>query len=246
MKRLSATVATTLLAMAVPPPAASARVVELGATEQRPPASCPDNCQAIGRVTGFQVSQGPAKNPFLVRSPGKVVAFSIQLGKPRPDQVDYFNDLFGGPPQAQISILRPGARRRHRLTGQSELFDLEPYFGSTPTFALDRPLTARKGYVVALTVPRWAPAFGVGLPNDEAWRSSRQSGRCDDVTQEAAQRRRTSLRTYGCLYRTARLLYTVTFVPDPRPTSPPPRRDRPASSRPPAERTPESRRQPIP
>ena len=249
MKRLSATVATTLLALAAPP-TASARVVELGATQQRPVASCPENCQAVVRVTGFQVSQGAAKNPFLVRSPGKIVAFSIQLGKPRPDQIDYFNDQFGGPPQAQISILRPGSRRRHRLTGQSELFDLEPYFGSTPTFALDRPLTVRKGYVVALTVPRWAPAFGVDLASDEAWRSSRQAGRCDDVTQEAAQRRRTSLRTYGCLYRTARLLYTATFIPDPRPTNRAPKRDRPASTRPPArppaERTPEGRRQPRP
>ena len=67
--------------------------------------------------------------------------------------------------------------------------------------------------------PTWAPAFGVGLGETEAWRSSRDGRRCDDVSQTAAQQRRTSLRTYGCLYRTARLLYSVSFVPEPRPVA---------------------------
>ena len=73
--------------------------------------------------------------------------------------------------------------------------------------------------MVALTVPTWAPAFAVGLSNNEQWRSSRADARCDDVSQDAAQMRLGSLRTYGCLYKTARLLYTATFIPDPRPTT---------------------------
>ncbi len=194
---------------------AQASVVELGANPAVPAASCPDNCQAVGRVTGFQISVGERRNPYRVRRRGKVVAFTIHLGKPREDQVRFFTDLFGGPPRAQLTVLRPGTRRRHRLTGHSRLYDLAPFLGSSPTFALDRPLTLRPGYVVALTVPTWAPAFGVGLGQTEAWRSSRDGQRCDDVNQTAAQQRRGSLRTYGCLYRTARLLYSVTFVPDP-------------------------------
>ena len=218
MKRVPLTLTLAVLGALALAPGAGAAVVEMGATTPRPGASCPDNCQAIGRVTGYQAGQAGRRSPFRARRRGKIVAFSLQLGRPRADQIDYFDRLFGGPPQARLSVLRPGPRRRNVLSGQSELFALRPYFGSTPTFALERPLTVKKDYLVAVTVPTWAPAFGVGLANEEAWRSSRDAERCDDVRQTAAQQRRGSLRTYGCLYRTARLLYTASFVPNPRPT----------------------------
>jgi hypothetical protein len=214
MRRLAPLLA--VLGVLAPPGAAQASPIELGVRPEPPAASCPETCQAVGRVTGFQVNTGERRNPYRVRRRGRIVAFTIRLGKPREDQVRFFTDLFGGAPQARISVLRPGTRRRHRLIGQSALFDLAPYLGSAPTFALERPLTMRPGYVVGLTVPTWAPAFGVGLGETESWRSSRDGERCDDVGQTAAQQRRGSLRTYGCLYRTARLLYSVTFVPDPR------------------------------
>lgn len=230
MRRIRVLSSLVALGALASPPVASAAVIEMGASEPRPVASCPDNCQAVGRVTGYQAGQAGRRSPFRARRRGKIVAFSLQLGRPRADQVDYFNDLFGGPPQARLSVLRPGVKRRNLLTGQSDLFELQPFFGSTPTFALARPLTVKKDYLVALTVPTWAPAFGVGLANEEAWRSSRDAQRCDDVKQAAAQQRRGSLRTYGCLYRTARLLYTVSFVPDPQPVAaePAPRRATPA------------------
>ena len=79
---------------------------------------------------------------------------------------------------------------------------------------------------MALTVPTWAPAFAVGLDRDFSWFSSRhktereQNGtRCGDVSQDAAQETLKGVRRYECRYRTARLLYSVTFVPDPRPTA---------------------------
>ena len=218
MKHVPTTLTIAVLGALVPAHSAGAAVVEMGATTPRPAASCPENCQAVGRVTGYQAGQAGKRSPFRARRRGKIVAFSLHLGRPRADQIDYFDGLFGGPPQARLSVLRPGPRRSNVLSGQSELFELRRYFGSTPTFALDRPLTVKKDYLVALTVPTWAPAFGVGLGNEEAWRSSRDSERCDDVRQTAAQQRRRSSRTYGCLYRTARLLYTASFVPDPRPT----------------------------
>ena len=218
MKRLQTSITLAVLVALALAPSAGAAVVDMGATTPRPSASCPDSCQAIGRVTGYQAGQAGRRSPFRARRRGKIVAFSVQLGRPRADQIDYFDGLFGGPPQARLSVLRPGAGRRNVLSGQSELFALRPYFGSTPTFALERPLTVKKGYLVAITVPTWAPAFGVGLANEEAWRSSRDAERCDDVRQTAAQQRRGSQRTYGCLYRTARLLYTASFVPDPRRT----------------------------
>jgi hypothetical protein len=219
MKRLVAIV-TLLGALVVAALAWGDHPIELGSTTSPPAVSCPDNCQAIGQVTGFEVQQGTTKNPFIRKRRGKVVAFSITLGKPKKSDMDFFNKLFGSPPQAQIVVMKPGTKNRWRVSGISPVFDLTKYLGSTPTFALPRPLTVKPGYVVGLTVPTWAPAFAVNLGNDEAWRSSRDPAHCNDVQQKAAQVTRGQLASYKCIYRTARLMYTATFIPDPRVTNP--------------------------
>jgi hypothetical protein len=218
-----ATIVATFAVAAV----AHGRIAELGTTMADHTASCPDNCQAIGQVSGFQIQQGTRRNPYRLRSYGKVVAFTMKLGKPNASQISFFNKLFGGPPQVMLTVLRPygtkkGEKRtpnKYVLSGSSPLFDLQNYFGSEPTFALPRPLTIKPGYVVGITVPTWAPAFAVNLAEDMQWRSSRDPKNCDDVRQDAAQDIRGSARTYGCVYKTARLLYTVTYIPDPKPTT---------------------------
>lgn len=227
-KNLFVTVGTIIAALVVAS-VAFGRVAELGTTLDEHTAACPDNCQAIGQVSGFQIQQGKRKNPYRLRSYGKVVAFSVKLGQPKADQIQFFNKLFGGPPQVMLTVLRPytpkpGEKRqpnKYLLAGASPLFDLTNFFGSEPTFALPRPLTIKPGYIVGITVPTWAPAFAVNLGDDMQWRSSRDPENCDDVRQDAAQDIRGSARTYGCVYKTARLLYTVTYIPDPKPTTAP-------------------------
>ena len=207
------------------------RVAELGTTLDDHTAACPDNCQAIGQVSGFQIQQATRKNPYRLRSYGKVVAFSVKLGKPNQSQIEFFNKLFGGPPQIMLTVLKPYEEKKgeksqpnkYVLAGASPLYQLQNFFGSTPTFALPRPLTIKPGYVVGITVPTWAPAFAVNLGDDMQWRSSRDPANCDDVRQDAAQDIRGSARTYGCVYKTARLLYSVTYIPDPKPTTPAPK-----------------------
>jgi hypothetical protein len=205
-------------------PAASARVIELGGDVDpaaRP--SCPENCQGLGFVTGYMGNAGKGSNPMVVPRDGKLVAFTIGLGQPDAKQVKFFQDLYGGPPSARISILRKGKTRKtrltHRLLRQSPVFRVDHYFGSTPTFAFDDPIKVSKGNIVALTVPTWAPAFAVGLPRNNWWRSSRRKGQCGNVSQRAAQESLGGLRVFGCTYREgARLMYTATYIPDPRPT----------------------------
>src|SRR3954463_10647707 len=222
------TIATIVLALAVAA-LALGRVAELGTTLDDHTAACPDNCQAIGQVSGFQIQQGSHKLPYRLRSYGKVVAFSVKLGKPNASQIQFFNKLFGGPPQIMLTVLKPVVVKKgqpkqpnkYTLVGASPLYDLQNFFGSTPTFALPRPLTIKPNYVVGITVPTWAPAFAVNLGDDMVWRSSRDPKACDDVRQDAAQDIRGSSRTYGCVYKTARLLYTVTYIADPKPTSAP-------------------------
>jgi hypothetical protein len=223
---------STMIAALVVASLAYGRVAELGTTLDEHTAACPDNCQAIGQVSGFQIQQGTRKNPYRLRSYGKVVAFSIKLGKPNQSQIDFFNKLFGGPPQIMLTVLKPYAVKKGEakqpnkwvLAGASPLYELQNFFGSEPTFALPRPLTIKPGYVVGITVPTWAPAFAVNLGDDMQWRSSRDPANCDDVRQDAAQDIRGSGRTYGCIYKTARLLYSVTYIPDPKPTTPAPKK----------------------
>lgn len=215
MKRLAAVLAV-LGAACVAPPTAGAEVLELGSLAGAPPPGCPEpqTCFAIGRVTGYQLRAGSQRSPHKASKRGKIVAFTLALGKPNEEQTAFFDDLYGGPSKVQLVVLRPGSKRRHRLIGRSEVFEVNDYFGSTPTFVLSRPLTMRKGYVAALSVRTWIPSFAVGLPETDVWRSSRSAENCDDVRTPAEQTRRGSLRTYGCLHRTARLLYSVTFIPD--------------------------------
>ena len=109
MKRILAiaTLSTALLA----PQAASAKIVELGATIPKAAVSCPENCQAVGRVTGYQGRGGTVAKPFVIPRKGKIIAFTVRLGKPDANQVKFFNDLYGNDPQVQLSILRRGDKQ---------------------------------------------------------------------------------------------------------------------------------------
>ena len=225
-KKLLAVICSIIAALVVVS-VATGRVAELGTTPDDNTAACPDNCQAIGQVSGFQIQQATRKLPYRLRSYGKVVAFTVKLGNPNASQIQFFNKLFGGPPQIMLTVLRPytpaaGEKRqanKYVLAAASPLYELTNYVGSEPTFALPRPLSIKPGYVVGITVPTWAPAFAVNLADDMQWRSSRDPASCDDVRQDAAQDIRGSARTYGCVYKTARLLYSVTYIPDPKPTT---------------------------
>lgn len=223
MKRLLV-LATAAGALAVPA-VASARVVELGSgatPAARPDCPQPEQCQVAVQVTGYQGRSGARKAPFVIPRAGSIVAFTVTLGKPNDRQLAFFRQNFGTTPEVRLSILRKGKRRKtrldHRLMSQSKAYRVDRYFGSSPTFALDRPLRVQKNYIVALTVPTWAPVFAPNLTRTNWWRSARAKGDCQDVSQHAAQQTVGGVVKYGCTYFTARLLYTATYVPDPRRT----------------------------
>jgi hypothetical protein len=212
-----------LLALGAAAPA-GAKVKEIGVDESLPltAAGCPKDCFVLDQVTGYQASIGKIKNPYTVKRKGRITAFTIALGKPNKTQTASFAQRYGTTPQARISILQvPKKGRDLKLTAQSEVINLAPYLGSTPTFALERSLPITQKSIVALTIPTWAPALAVKQPRTVNWRASRASGTCNDYSQLAAQQTLNSIRTFGCLYRTARVLYSATFVPDPKPTTPP-------------------------
>jgi hypothetical protein len=217
-RALPVLIAAAGAALAAPAPGVAA-VVEVGKIGTEHPPSCPSSpCLAVSRTTGYQVKVGADRGLFVVPQDGKIVAWSITLGRPGPRQTRFFEEMLGGEAAARITILRPGRRLFGRVTGQSPLQELTPYFGQTVQFPLGRSLNVRKGYVVALSVPTWAPALAVGLGNDTSWRASRTRADCQDTQSQTAQQRLGGLAQYRCLYRTARLTYSATLITRPRPT----------------------------
>jgi hypothetical protein len=197
----------------------SRTTVVLGATATVPDPSCPDlPCQAVGSVTGFQVSTDQGGLPFNVRRDGKVKAWTLTLAEPTSTQRSFFNGFFGTPPEARLAILRrvPGTEPpRYNLRSQGSIHVLSPYLGQTVKFGAS--LKVEKGDIVGITIPTWAPAFAQELSSKNAWRASRELGKCTnttDVRQGQPQQKIGTRATYGCRYSTARLLYTATVVED--------------------------------
>jgi hypothetical protein len=197
----------------------SKTTVVLGSTATTPDPSCPGlPCQAVGSVTGFQVSNNQAQLPFKVKRKGTVKSWSLSLAQPTNSQRAFFNGFFGTPPEARLAILRRVAGTsppRYSLRSQGSVRVLSPYLGQTVHFGAS--LKVQPGDIVALTVPTWASAFAQGLSGKNVWRASREPGKCTnstDVRQGEPHQKKGTRATYGCKYSTARLLYTATIVED--------------------------------
>ena len=210
-----------LVACAIPAtPALAKNTQELGRPHggfDFPPPDCPENCQALAQVSGFQSQLGDAHDPFRIRRSGYVTAFTIALSKPNADQLSFFKAKYGDTPSVRLSLIHPDEKKHdYKLLKQTQAFKMEPYFGSAPTIALRQPFRVRKKDIIAITVPTWLPAFAHNVASDQAWRSSHSGDECtasDPPT--AAHEDEDSVKTYGCFYRTARLLYSATFIGDP-------------------------------
>lgn len=221
MKRvITAIVAGCGLALTLPA-GSLATLTEVGAIPATTPPtvpSCPTpTCLAVSRTTGFQVKVESNVNPESPPRAGTVVAWTIALGKPNAAQIKFFNANEGGPASAGIAILRPlkSPKLGFQLVGQSPLVQLEPYFGKTAQFPLASTLPVKKGDVVALTVPSWAPALALGFGKGTSWRASRAKGKCTTTGTQTAHVAVGSTVQYYCLYQTARLTYSATLISTP-------------------------------
>lgn len=204
---------TTLFALAVAVQPASASIIEIGSTTEVAKPACPAKpCLALTRTTGYQAKVGTTRGLMTVTKSGRIVAWTLALGNPGPDQIKFFQDGYGGAAQAQLTVLRPNKNLRYTVVAQSPLRVLQPYFGTLAQFPLVRSISVRKGSVIAITVPTWAPVLAVGLGPDTSWRASRAKGKCEDNTTQSAQLTLTNQAQYACLYRTARLAYSATLV----------------------------------
>jgi hypothetical protein len=221
MRRIkTVTIASVLLALALPAtaPATLSEVGVLGTTNPATVASCPASpCLAVSRTTGFQVKVATTHNPLGVPRDGSIVAWTITLGRPNTTQIKFFNTNEGGVSEAAIAVLRAqkSPNLTYKLVAQSPLVKLQPYFGKTVQFPLETTIKVKKGDVVALTVPTWAPALALGFGNDTSWRASRPKKQCTTTSAQTAHTQINTAVQYYCLYQTARLTYSATLISTP-------------------------------
>jgi hypothetical protein len=207
--------------------------------------SCPASpCEAVSRTTGYQVQVGTQGNVVGVPRSGMIVAWTITLGKPNATEIKYLDTNEGGAPTAGIAILEPQSAPTaktsqqktptpktktpkpktpapktpsytYKLVAQSPLVKLEPYFGRAAQFPLETALKVKKGDVIGLTVPTWAPALALGFPSTTSWRASRSQAQCKTMNLQTALPTTGQAVQFYCLYTTARLTYSATLVSTP-------------------------------
>ncbi len=221
MKRTYPAILASIALVLVLPAVAPSTIAEVGVIPTTTPPtvpSCPASpCLAVSRTTGFQVKV--ATNTTLMDAPkaGSVVAWTITLGKPNATQVKFFNANEGGPAEAGIAILRAekSPNLTYRLIASSPTVKLEKYFGKTVQFPLETTIKVRKGDIIALTVPTWAPSLALGFGKDTSWRASREKKQCSSTSSQSTQTSIGSAVQYFCLYQTARLTYSATLISTP-------------------------------
>jgi hypothetical protein len=194
--------------------------IELGSSGNPVAPSCPPvaTCRLMTRTTGLEVLTDSKKYPTTAPAAGRIVAFTVRLGTLSSSLIHASNVKYGGTPQVILSVLHPGAQRKFTLKAQTPSFHITPWLGQTVEFPLTTSLPIAKGDVVALTVPTWAPVLAVNLSKQNAWRASRAS-HCTDFETQTAQQVNGNVSQYRCLYNTARITYTATFIGTP-PTPP--------------------------
>jgi hypothetical protein len=231
--RMAALACALAACTALAAPAAARNSQELGAPKGAgfPKPDCPTNaaipsdpqgCQAIAQVTGFNYRVNGVHNPMRVKRSGYIVAFTVALAKPTDEQIGFFKTQYGAKIGARLAVVRSlHSGNQYKLLKQTQVFDLEPYLGSTPTIALRQAFRVHKDDIVALTVSTWLPAFSHNLSGaKERWRSSRQGDECTAASPPPDPHETLdSDKVYDCQYSGARMLYTATFIGDPKPTN---------------------------
>jgi hypothetical protein len=223
MRKTPAAIAAVVATTIVMPGLAVAALSEIGIVQGEnamPEPACPAKpCLAISRTTGYQVKVGDARNTHVVKEDGRIVAWTIKLSRPDKKQIQFFEKNLGGESTAQLTVMRPGRKLYARILAQGEPVALKPYFGQTAQFALEKSIPVKKGNVIAISVPTWAPALSINQPGTVSWRASRPKGGCNDFAKPTAQTGTANVTRFFCLYRTARLTYTATVVSDPKPAA---------------------------
>jgi hypothetical protein len=188
-----------------------------------PPGVKPQNCIFVmTRVTALQTLINGNRNPTAVKQSGQLVGFTLglaQLSSNSTTAANFaktLNARYGGPPQAQITVLRPGRNNSWTVVAQGPVVQLQRYLGYVVQFPLSKPISVRAGDAIGLTVQTWAPVLSYNLSSKlYAYRQSR-SFNCKSVgAQQNAQLRVGARATYSCTYPGTRAEYSAVELTTP-------------------------------
>jgi hypothetical protein len=190
MKRAVRALAAAFLAAVLVPAAASAANIEIGVTASPIIApTCPADAQGsackivLTQVTAYETRRDGVVNPTKVQEAGVISSFTLGLtgtSTITAKDVTYLDKTYGGPPEAQLTILRPtgtsSSRPVYRVAGQSPVFKVQPELGQVAEYPLVAPLPVVRGELIALTVPTWAPVLSFELSTSKfSYAQSRNS-----------------------------------------------------------------------
>jgi hypothetical protein len=228
------TPATLLTAALMIPATASAAVVSVAQTKSPITApACPKGTSSsackivLERTTAIQTKSDGVARPAVIKQDGWIVAFTVGLSRLSPDAKTVHSLLhgldtaYGGTPQLMLTVLKPGANGTYTVRAQSGSYHLIPFLGQVLTEPLSLPpkfsaftaLPVKKGDVLALTVPTWAPILTYDLSASQFAYSQSRTQHCDSAaTSQTAQIKVGSSQKYGCAYTGTRVQYSATEV----------------------------------
>jgi hypothetical protein len=220
---LVAAAATAWAATSSNPPIGSqlGRVVVLGGTSTPvkapvcPTGVAPQNCTIVmTRATALETITNRAGFPTSVKQAGVIVAFQVGVAQlstnPTTNKsfITTLNSKYGGPTEAQLTVLKPGRSSRWTVVAQSPAFNLQPYLGYVVQFPLKTPIPVTQGEALALSVPTWAPILSYNLsPSFYAYRQSREFNCTTPGAQQNAQLTIGASTKYLCNYPGTRAEY---------------------------------------
>jgi hypothetical protein len=227
---LGAVLAAAAVALAAVP--AYGAIIELGATKTPllapacPPKTTPQQCVIIlTRVTALETIRDGLAYPTTVKKAGRIVAFTVGLSAlsasrtTRLTDIKFLDHQYGGTTQLAITVLAPsGAKklRQWKVVAESPLFHVQPYLGEVVQLPLTSTLPVRRGDVIALTTPTWAPVLSIDLSAKQfAYRQSRAANCINPAGTSRAQLTVGASARYSCDYPGTRVEYTATEVTSP-------------------------------
>jgi len=231
---VTAAMIATVLALALAPGSAAAKIVELGQTAT-PIASpvCPTGVPAtqcsiiLTRTTAIQSVSDGVGYPATVKRSGWIVAFTVGLSqlssnaKTEKSYIHIADQAYGGTAQLALTVLKPGPKSKFTVTAQSAIFHLIPFLGQVlqeplslpPSFTQFTALPVKAGDVIGLTVPTWAPVLAYNLSTTKfAYRQSRTTNCKTFAAGETAQLTVGASTRYLCDYTGTRVEYSATEV----------------------------------
>lgn len=203
--------------------------VQLGATNVAvkapvcPAGVAPANCTIVmTRATALASLTNGVGFPTTVKLPGELVGFTVGLAqlssnpKTAASFIKTLDSKYGGVPEAQLTVLKPGAKDTWTVVAEGPTVKLQPYLGYVVQFPLSSPIRVSAGEAVALTVSTWAPILSYNLAAKYyAYRQSRRYTCSKPGTTQNAQLTVGSSTQYLCKYPGTRAEYSATELTTP-------------------------------